>query len=78
MNIDNPTAYIFFDKERDWECALTINRKEYDGYDGWYLGGIVHSIKEIFTLLEDHGFDSEYIYLFLDDIPHWIYNARNK
>lgn len=78
MNINNPVAYIFFDKDRDWESALVLNPKELEGVEGWYLGGIVHSLKEIFSLMENQGFDPEYIYNFFEEIPHWIYNALDK
>lgn len=73
-----PIAYVFFDRDRDWECAITDSKEKLEGLDGLYLGGEVNTLSEVFDLLEAHDFDPEYFYNFVDDMPHHLYNLLNK
>ena len=29
-------AYVFLDRSRDWECAVTMNPSEFDSLEDWY------------------------------------------
>jgi hypothetical protein len=74
------TAYVLFNHERDWEALITAHKQEADslnGFDGWYIAGEVSSLEELFHLFDEHDFDAEYFYNFVDDMPHWLYNALN-
>lgn len=67
--------YIYFDNTRDWESYLSMNPHWADDDDeGWYLGGIAESLSDVFSILEEHGFDYEYIYNFIEyNISHEEY-----
>lgn len=74
------TAYVLFNRERDWEALITAHKQEagsLDGFDGWYIAGEVSSLEELFYLFNENDFDAEYFYNFVDDMPHWLYNALN-
>jgi hypothetical protein len=75
-----PIAYVLFNHELDWESCITGHSHEataLDGVGGWYIAGEVNSLKELFNLFDEHDFDPEYFYNFVDDMPHWLYNALN-
>ena len=64
-------GYIFFDKTRDYESAFSINPHWADDDEDWYLGGTVKSLQDVWAVLENHGFDAEYIYNFFNfDLTH--------
>lgn len=74
------TAYVLFNHEMDWVAEITAHRNEataLDGFDGWYIAGEVSSLTELFKLFDEHDFDPEYFYNFVDRLPHWLYNALN-
>ena len=72
-------AYVFLDRSRDWECFVCENPHEADGDDDLYLAGEVNSLKELFQLMEEHGFDAEYFYEYIDRcMPHYLFNMLNK
>lgn len=73
-------AYVLFNHELDWESCITAHQHEaaaLDGVGGWYIAGEVSSLKELFKLFDEHDFDPEYFYEFVDRMPHWLYNALN-
>jgi hypothetical protein len=74
------TAYVLFNHEMDWVAEITAHKHEataLDGFDGWYIAGEVSSLTELFKLFDEHDFDPEYFYNFVDRMPHWLYNALN-
>ena len=72
-------AYLFFDRDCDWECYITTDPREFDGVPEVYLGGGVNTLTEVFDLMMEHGFDAEYYYLFVERcMSHYIYNLLNK
>jgi hypothetical protein len=75
------TAYVLFNHELDWEVCVTAHKHEavsLGGCGSWYIGGEVSSLKELFKLFEEHDFDAEYFYEYVDHcMPHWLYNALN-
>jgi hypothetical protein len=74
------TAYVLFNHEMDWVVEVTAHKHEADslnGFDGWYIAGEVSSLEEMFHLFDEHDFDPEYFYNFVDRLPHWLYNALN-
>jgi hypothetical protein len=72
-------AYVFLDRTRDWECAVTPFPSDFDGDPNWYLVGGVNNLKELFQLMEEHGFDAEYFYEYVDHcMSHPLYNMLNK
>ena len=74
------TAYVLFNHDMDWESMITAHKHEADslnGFDGWYIAGEVTSLEELFKLFDEHDFDAEYFYNFVDDMPHWLYSALN-
>jgi hypothetical protein len=73
-----PVAYIFFSHSMDWACDITENPADFEGLDDWYLGGGVSNLKEVFKLLDEHDFDPEYFYDFVDALPHRLFNLLNK
>lgn len=76
----NTTAYVLFNHEMDWVVEVTAHKHEADslnGFDGWFIGGEVSSLEEMFHLFDEHDFDPEYFYEFVDRMPHWLYNALN-
>ncbi len=79
--MSKPIAYVLFNHKMDWESFIATDPKfaaELNGCDGWYIGGEVNSLEELFKLFEEHDFDAEYYYNFIDDMPHWLYNLLNK
>jgi hypothetical protein len=73
------TAYVFLDRNRDWECAVTVHPELYDGDTDWYCVGGVNNLKELFHLMEAHDFDAEYFYEYVDRcMSHELYNMLNK
>lgn len=75
------TAYVLFNHELDWESFITEHLQEaiaLDGVGGWYIAGEVHSLKELFNLFDEHDFDPEYFYNFVDSMSHRLYNALNQ
>lgn len=76
--MSKPIAYIFFDKERTWDCAITTIPSEYEGVGSWYLGGEVYTMMDVLDLLDDHGFDHDYFYKFVDAMPIQLVLQLNK
>ena len=74
-----PVAYVLLSRSRDWECFVTADPSEaYDDED-LYLAGEVSSLKELFQLMEDNGFDAEYFYEYVDNcMSHKLYDLLNK
>ena len=72
-------AYVFLDRSRDWECAVTMNPSEFDSLEDWYCAGQVSSLKELFYLMEAYDFDAEYFYEYVDHcLSHQLFNMLNK
>lgn len=73
-----PIAYVFLDRNRDWECAVTATPSDFEDDPDWYLAAEVNSLDEVYEVLEDHGFDYEYFYNLVERMPHRLYNLLNK
>lgn len=72
-------AYVFLSRSRDWECFVTTDPREAEGDDDLYLAGQVGSLKELFQLMDEHDFDAEYFYEYVDHcLSHRLYNLLNK
>ena len=74
-------GYIYFDKTRSWESHFSTNPHWADDDEDWFLGGTVKTLDDVYTVLERHGFDSDYIYNFIElDLSHYdyiqLFNAR--
>lgn len=72
-------AYVYLDRNRDWECVVTTNPTIFEGDSDWYCLGGVNSLKELLQLMEENGFDAEYFYEYVDRcMSHELYNLLNK
>jgi hypothetical protein len=64
-------GYIYFDRTRNWESHFSTNAHWADGDEDWFLGGTVRTLNDIYTILENQGFDGEYICNFINcDLSH--------
>lgn len=64
-------GYIYFDRTREWESHFSTDANWADGDEDWFLGGIVKTLGDIFTLLSNQGFSDEYIWNFIRfDLSH--------
>jgi hypothetical protein len=64
-------GYIYFDRTRSWESHISTNAHWADGDEDWFLGGTVRTLNDIYTILENQGFDGEYICNFINcDLSH--------
>ena len=73
------TAYMFLDRNRDWECVVTTDPAIFEGDPDWYCAGGVDSLKELMQLMDEHGFDAEYFYSYVDYcMSHQLFNLLNK
>ncbi len=67
-------GYIYFDRTREWESYFSTDAHWADDEEDWFLGGSVRTIKEIYTLMYNQGFDDEYIGNFIAlDVSHYDY-----
>ena len=72
-------AYVFLDKNRDWECFVTTDPSVFEGDEDLYCVGGVNDLKELMQLMEDNDFDAEYFYEYVDRcMPHYLFNMLNK
>lgn len=72
-------AYVFLDRSRDWECIVTTEPSVFEGDVYLYCVGSVNNLKELMQLMEEHGFDAEYFYAYVDySMPHYLFNMLNK
>lgn len=73
------TAYLFLDRTRDWECLVDTDPTLFDGDADIYCAGGVNTLKELFQLMDEHGFDAEYFYEYVDHcLSHRLFNMLNK
>ena len=75
----NPVAYVYLSRSCDWECFVSENPHEADGDEDLYLVGTVSNLKELFRLMDEHDFDAEYFYEYVDHcMSHRLFNLLNK
>lgn len=67
-------GYIYFDRTREWESHFSTDAHWADGDEDWFLGGIVKTLDDIYFILENQGFDDEYIENFIAlELSHYEY-----
>lgn len=67
-------GYIYFDRTRSWESHFSTNAHWADDDEDWFLGGAVRTLNDVYAVLENQGFDDEYISNFINlDLPHYEY-----
>lgn len=72
-------AYVFLSRSRDWECVVTTFLSDFDGDPDWYCVGGVNNLKELFQVMDEHDFDAEYFYEYVDHcMSHQLYNLLNR
>lgn len=72
-------GYIYFDSTRDWESYFSTNAHWADDEEEWYLGGTVKTLNDIYSILENQGFDFEYIENFIAlNLSHYEYMQLAK
>lgn len=76
--MSNTVAYVYLSRECDWECFVNMYPIELTDDDDLYLAGTVSSLKELFHLMDEHDFDAEYFYEYVDRcMSHELYNMLN-
>jgi hypothetical protein len=77
--MSKPVAYVYLSHSRDWECFVSEDPVVLATDDDLYLAGTVCSLKELFWLMDEHDFDAEYFYEYVDHcMSHRLFNMLNK
>lgn len=72
-------AYVYLSRSCDWECFVCEQPQDLIADDDLYLAGTVSSLKELFQLMDEHDFDAEYFYEYVDNcLSHRLFNMLNK